>query len=150
MQTAREYLVGLGLAKPERGRFSLEGKAQLTRAISQGMKFSDWDENGRIKQTAVIRSTVESRIVRDSGASIKHPTPNKVRLELVKDDPVAPVKINVTPIQRTENAISLVDDRGTKIVIGHCKNMHVITRCTCKNPSPADWLNATKFELVTV
>lgn len=39
MKTEREYLVGLGLAKPGRGRFSGEGKAALAKARNEGMTF---------------------------------------------------------------------------------------------------------------
>lgn len=42
MVTQREYLAGLGLAKPgTRGRFSLAAKAEIARAIADGMSFSD-------------------------------------------------------------------------------------------------------------
>lgn len=41
MQTKREYLVGLGLAKPGRGKFSNDGKAAIAKAEAEGMKFSD-------------------------------------------------------------------------------------------------------------
>lgn len=41
MQTKREYLVGLGLAKPGRGKFSNAAKAALAEAEAKGVKFSD-------------------------------------------------------------------------------------------------------------
>jgi len=42
METQREYLARLGLAKPgTRGRFSLAAKAELERARLSGMTFSD-------------------------------------------------------------------------------------------------------------
>lgn len=41
MTTQREYLASLGLAKMGRGRFSVEAKAALARAVSEGMSFSD-------------------------------------------------------------------------------------------------------------
>ena len=39
MQTERDYLVSLGLAKPGRGRFSNEAKQALAKARSEGMTF---------------------------------------------------------------------------------------------------------------
>lgn len=39
---ARDYLVSKGLAKPGRGRFSAEAKAELVKAISGGKVFSDF------------------------------------------------------------------------------------------------------------
>lgn len=41
MQSKREYLVGLGLAKPGRGKFSNAAKEALSKAEAKGMKFSD-------------------------------------------------------------------------------------------------------------
>lgn len=41
MQTKRDYLVGLGLAKPGRGKFSNVAKEALAKAESKGMKFAD-------------------------------------------------------------------------------------------------------------
>lgn len=41
MQTKRDYLVGLGLAKPGRGKFSNAAKEALAKAEAEGMKFSD-------------------------------------------------------------------------------------------------------------
>lgn len=41
MQTKREYLVGLGLAKPGRGKFSNDAKKALAEAEAKGVKFSD-------------------------------------------------------------------------------------------------------------
>ena len=46
MQTRREYLVGLGLAKPGRGRLSLAGKEALAKAKAEGMRFSDDETTG--------------------------------------------------------------------------------------------------------
>lgn len=41
LETRRDYLVRLGLAKPGRGKFSNDGKAALAKAESEGMKFLD-------------------------------------------------------------------------------------------------------------
>lgn len=41
MQTKRDYLVGLGLAKAGRGKFSNAAKAALVEAEAKGVKFSD-------------------------------------------------------------------------------------------------------------
>ena len=41
MQTRRDYLVGLGLAKPGRGKFSTAAKDALDKARAAGTKFSD-------------------------------------------------------------------------------------------------------------
>jgi hypothetical protein len=41
MQTRRDYLVGLGLAKPGRGKFSTAAKEALDKARASGTKFSD-------------------------------------------------------------------------------------------------------------
>lgn len=47
MKTAREYLAGKGLAiAGARGKFSKAAHAELDRALSAGMKFSDWPKSG--------------------------------------------------------------------------------------------------------
>lgn len=41
LETRRDYLVRLGLAKPGRGKFSNAAKEALAKAEAEGMKFSD-------------------------------------------------------------------------------------------------------------
>lgn len=48
MQSARDYLVSLNLAKPGRGKFSNAAKQALQDAIDNGMEFSDWNKHGRV------------------------------------------------------------------------------------------------------
>lgn len=67
MQSKREYLVGLGLAKPGRGKFSNAAKEALAKAEAEGMKFSD-------NSVPAIRPT-------------EKPTGNS-------DEPAAPVRID--------------------------------------------------------
>lgn len=40
MQTKRDYLIGKGLAKPGRGKFSNAAKAELIKAEASGIKFA--------------------------------------------------------------------------------------------------------------
>ena len=42
MQTAREYAISLGLAKPGRGKLSFAAHEALQKAIANGMTFSDY------------------------------------------------------------------------------------------------------------
>jgi hypothetical protein len=44
--TAREFLVGQGLAKPGRGKFSNVAKEALAKAIEAGTEFSDYTIKG--------------------------------------------------------------------------------------------------------
>lgn len=53
---AREYLVSKGLAKPGRGKFSNDAKAELQRAMSSGMTFDDYKPTGRV---VTVRPKVE-------------------------------------------------------------------------------------------
>lgn len=48
MQSARDYLVSINLAKPGRGKFSNAAKQALSEAIDNGMEFSDWNKHGRV------------------------------------------------------------------------------------------------------
>lgn len=47
---AREYLIGQGLAKAGRGKFSNEAKAQLNSAIESGITFTDYDGAGKASE----------------------------------------------------------------------------------------------------
>lgn len=49
--TAREYLIGKGLAKPGRGKFSNVAKEELAKAIDAGTEFSDYTIAGRTGKT---------------------------------------------------------------------------------------------------
>lgn len=68
MTSAREWLAAKGLAKPgARGRFSLDAKAALNKAVSDGIEFSDWPKVGSIPSAprpklakAVSRAVEES------------------------------------------------------------------------------------------
>lgn len=48
MQSARDYLVSIGLAKSGPGKFSNAAKQALSDAIDNGMEFSDWNKHGRV------------------------------------------------------------------------------------------------------
>lgn len=126
MTTARDFLADNGLAiRGARGKFSKEAKAFLAKAIETGSKFDDWNENGRIipVHTPRVPKTTVSR--KPIGAA----APSVVRV-------------------REENAIALIDDRGTLINIGQCSQGHTITRCTCKTITPAAYFNAQDWEIV--
>lgn len=56
---AREYLVSKGLAKPGRGKFSNDAKAELQRAMSSGMTFDDYKPTGRVVNAPKPRVEVE-------------------------------------------------------------------------------------------
>lgn len=55
MQTKRDYLVGLGLAKPGRGKFSNAGKEAIAKAEGEGMKFSDTTGAAPVRSVAVTK-----------------------------------------------------------------------------------------------
>jgi hypothetical protein len=54
MQTEREYLVSLDLAKPGRGRFSAAAKAALDEARANGVKFAE-------KPKPAVKATVSTK-----------------------------------------------------------------------------------------
>jgi len=82
MMTKREYLVGLGLAKPGRGRLSAAAHTALEAAIADGMTFDDdkpvdkpVDKSGDSLETPAITESntpipaIRSPKVRDIGES---------------------------------------------------------------------------------
>src|SRR5689334_18523445 len=62
MQTKREYLVGLGLAKPGRGKFSKVANAALDKARSEGVKFSDDDQAPRVRPLPTTGSDSDAQV----------------------------------------------------------------------------------------
>lgn len=60
MQTRREYLVGLGLATPGRGRLSAAAHAAIDKAVSEGMTFSDMAKTSAPVKSADVAKTVKN------------------------------------------------------------------------------------------
>lgn len=58
LQTRRDYLVDLGLAKPGRGKFSNDAKAALAKADAQGYEFLD-GPSPKGNGSGPIKSTVK-------------------------------------------------------------------------------------------
>jgi hypothetical protein len=128
MTTAREFLAKNKLAiAGARGKFSKPALEFLNKAIAEGQTFSDWDANGRIKPVHVKRTpkTIVTSHKRVNLAA----KPTVVRL-------------------REENALQVLDDRGTIINIGQCSQGHTITRCTCSTITPPAYLKAHQWEIV--
>lgn len=61
MQTRREYLASLGLAKIGRGKFSTAAKEQLVKARAEGIKFSDEVVTEVVKPTGETTTEVKTR-----------------------------------------------------------------------------------------
>lgn len=73
MQSAREWLVPQGLAKPGRGKYSNAAKAALDAAVAEGTKFSDWPKSDTtVKQsdgtTKKVKAAKPSGVVEEAPA----------------------------------------------------------------------------------
>lgn len=75
MQSARDYLVSINLAKPGRGKFSNAAKQALKEAINNGMEFSDWNKHGRVIAPISEGTAIEKRA--DSSAQKSRVIPLK-------------------------------------------------------------------------
>ena len=160
IQTARDFLADNNLAiRGARGKLSNAAKAELAKALAKGIKFSDWNELGKIKVEPVgkpRKAKVEGapKVVAgktedglwDISAPEHEPTELMVRLGKIQRGEIVP---NV-PFVREENAIKSTDKSGTVIVQDMCREGHAVRRCTCKAPQPSDYVNAVSFELVKV
>lgn len=58
-QTAREYLVSLGLAKAGRGKFSTAAHEALAKAIASGMEFTDTARTPSTPRLAKVKKSTE-------------------------------------------------------------------------------------------
>jgi len=61
LQTRREYLIGLGLAKPGRGKFSKAANEALAKARAEGIVFSDDDKPVSTPRATPVGGTSEPR-----------------------------------------------------------------------------------------
>lgn len=77
MQSARDYLVSLNLAKPGRGKFSNAAKQALQDAIDNGMEFSDWNKHGRVIATISEGAPIEKRAAAPAAKPQINTTPRK-------------------------------------------------------------------------
>jgi hypothetical protein len=137
MQSKREYLVGLGLAKPGRGRFSAEGKAAIAAAEAAGTVFTD---GGKVASDSPESEPRAPRSVttKDEGQAFTFkPEPTNTTPVQTYLPP-----FNVSPKVRTVGQILGVDDRGTKIAFANCARCtsHV-DFCRCKSgPKPPAYI----------
>lgn len=91
MQSAREYLVSINLAKPGRGKFSNAAKQALQDAIDNGMEFSDWNKHGRVIAPVSEGTVIEKRAAAPTTKPQVKRTPRKAlrqekRIEFTKGD----------------------------------------------------------------
>lgn len=109
---ARDYLVSKGLAKPGRGRFSAEAKAELVKAISEGRVFSDFIIE---KPTGAVDKPV---------AVAAKPAPNVKEVQ------------ELTSYRYDENTHKAVDANGNSYTVRsacfHCGYSLVV--CHCASP----------------
>lgn len=91
MQSAREYLVSINLAKPGRGKFSNAAKQALQDAIDNGMEFSDWNKHGRVIAPVSEGTVIEKRAAAPTTKPQVKRTPRKAlrqekQIEFTKGD----------------------------------------------------------------
>jgi hypothetical protein len=136
MATKREYLVGLGLAKPGRGRFSADAKAALAKAEAEGTVFSD----GKDASESPDSEPRAPRPVSTKGegqAFTYKPEPSNTTPVQTYAPP-----FNVSPKVRNVGQILGVDERGTQIAFANCSRCtsHV-DFCRCKSgPKPPKYI----------
>lgn len=121
MQTKRDYLVGLGLAKPGRGKFSNAAKEALAKAEAGGMKFSD---TGPTKNT------------RPETAPTENATKNPVRTESAAESPY----IFPSDFRFPEAEYKAVGTDGKTYSMRECCNtcMVSLTNHACNSPTIHD------------
>lgn len=118
MQTKRDYLVGLGLAKPGRGKFSNAAKEALAKAEASGMKFSD---------------TGPTKNARPETAPTKNATGNPVRVESPGESPY----IFPSDFRFPEGEYKAVGTDGKTYSMRECCNtcMVSLTNHACNSPT---------------
>lgn len=136
MQTKREYLVSLGLAKAGRGRFSGEAKAALAKAESEGVVFSD----GKVASDSPESEPKAPRSVSTKGEG--------QAFQVYKPEPVntRPVTAyqqtyNVAPRVREANSLIGEDENGIRVAFSTCRRCSShIGFCRCKTILPPKFI----------
>jgi hypothetical protein len=120
MQTRREYLVGLGLAKEGRGKFSTAAKEALDKAIAEGVVFAD--------TVAPTEKSVPAK-----------PTGNSEKTEVVGKTapPVFTPYLSPSEFRFPEAEYVAVDASGKKYGMRECCNLCRVslTNHMCETPS---------------
>jgi NAD-dependent dihydropyrimidine dehydrogenase PreA subunit len=142
MTTARDYLASKGLAiAGARGKFSHAAKAELTRALNEGVTFEDWDGNGRVKAVAANpRVRNEPRTITIDGEVFIEPEP-------APRTPIPPA-----PIRREETIIQVIDRFGIKVNLDHCHQCgRCVQKCACRvGPTVGAWLSVDAQSITLV
>lgn len=114
MQSRRDYLVSLGLAKPGRGKFSTVAKEALVKAEQSGMKFSDAPTT---QSTPVVKSDAP---VKTDATMTQYLTPSEYRF------PEAEYK-----------GITFVDGKRKEVSLRECCNLCRVSLVNhgCDNPT---------------
>lgn len=117
MQTKRDYLVGLGLAKPGRGKFSNAAKEALAKAEREGVKFADVTPVKPRPETPTKESATGNPAPRTSPGDSLYLSPSDFRFP--------------------ENEYVAVAGDGTKYSMRECCNTCKVslTNHACSNPS---------------
>jgi hypothetical protein len=137
MQTKREYLVSLGLAKAGRGRFSGEAKAALANAESEGVVFSD----GKAASDSPESEPRAPRSVstKDEGRAFQVYKPEPVSVH-----PVTTFQqtYNVHPRVREADSMIGEDENGIRVAFTHCRRCSShIGFCRCNSVLPPKYLS---------
>lgn len=143
MTTARDYLATKGLAiAGARGKFSHAAKAELTRALNEGVTFEDWNHNGRVKAVSANPRVhnKEVKTITIDGEVFVEPAP-------APRTPIPPA-----PVRRDETMIQVIDQFGIKINIDHCTVCtRSVRKCACrKGPQVGAWLAKDAQSIVLV
>jgi hypothetical protein len=83
MQTRREYLVGLGLAKEGRGKLSTAAHAAIAKAVAEGMQFSDLQDRPVVvkRESKPKDNETSSDDNRFAAAAMRYPLDQKFKGE---------------------------------------------------------------------
>lgn len=161
MATQREYLVGLGLAKPGRGKFSKEAHAALAEAVANGVTFDEPAYKApKVKEVATegadapsqpSRPISESAKIREWATSNGVKVGNRGRIpsdviNAFKQDDASSIAPAAKPVYKIEPQVRVrqvkcmygEDDAGRVVGFGMCQRCtYHVSFCKCKaGPKP--------------
>ncbi len=117
MATKREYLVEKGLAKPGRGRFSVEARAALAAAEAEGVVFDE-----PVKPEKAVKPETD-----------EEPAPRRPNLPAAREQVRASL-IKPSKIMRSYTCMLGTTDDGLTVEFGDCQRCaERVQYCECKS-----------------
>lgn len=138
---AREYCIGLGLAKPGKGKLSFAAHAAIKAAIDGGQTFEDYAEGKVVKPSGTNRSSNKSLSASVLSGDVSG---EPGRISSGQSEGARPKEIKSNPKTHDYNTVWGICTKGRSnlpIAFQYCaKCLRQVTYCSHAVPQLPDWV----------